>query len=112
MNSTYSRVWVILAITVFVIGRVWFFRKSKKNQPSFKTPFKCPSCGSEKVDVQSSSFCSDQDAGGKPGSGFVICEYGVCKRCGGHCARYDADKPYIPTDKEWRQYFDSNELAH
>lgn len=77
-------------------------------------PFRCPHCKSEQIDVLYSGLWDGLDANGNSVGG--IKEYGLCKACGGRCARLDAGsasnrESRIPTEEEWDNFVGSLERA-
>ena len=88
----------VLWIVVLTILRE---RKLAKLPPP--PAFRCPSCGSEQIDVLSSGLWDGRDAQGRSTSGGF--EYGLCKHCGSRCARFVDDQPFIPTDEQWQSHF-------
>lgn len=65
-------------------------------KPKPGPPFRCPGCGSERIELLTSGLW-DGD-GGTYGS----FESGLCKQCGGRCARYNEDASFVPTDEDWK----------
>jgi hypothetical protein len=101
---------VVLGLFVGVI--VWAFIKWRRFDKLLRDSpprpiLKCLSCKSDQIDVKLSGLWEGEDASGNHIHG--INEYGVCKQCGSHCARYEDDKPYIPTDAEWQSMIGPSE---
>lgn len=93
---------VVLFAALFCV--VFFRARRLAKQPPPPKP-KCPSCGSEQIDVATSGFWEGINTGG----GF---QYGTCRVCGTRCehrsAWDDESKQVcytdrIATDEQWRQ---------
>ena len=59
----------------------------------------CPKCGSIEIDVLHQGLWHGRARAGKLNGGSF--EYGVCRRCGTHCARWTDAPAYVPPDDEW-----------
>ncbi len=99
---------VAFALMLWVI--VWFTRiqrtlSNRRLRPSFI----CPSCSSEQIDVLSSGLWDGEDQAGRGACG--IFEYGICKQCGGRCARFHDDQSFVPTEEQWQSHFGPIEIV-
>jgi hypothetical protein len=92
----------VLGLVVFVFVLAYVRSRRLDNLPP-RPALRCPSCKSEQIDIRTSGLWDGEDASGSATHG--IFDYGVCKQCGNRCARYEDDKPYIPTEEEWQRHF-------
>ena len=84
-----------------VVATILRERRFAKLPP--RPAFRCPSCGREQIDVLSDGLWDGYDPQGRAAAG--IFEYGLCKQCGGRCARFRDDQPFVPTDAQWQSHF-------
>src|SRR6266496_3605001 len=86
---------VFLALILWaVVATILRERRFAKLPP--RPAFRCPSCSSEQIDVLSDGLWDGYDPQRRATAG--IFEYGLCKQCGGRCARFRDDQPFVPTD--------------
>lgn len=81
----------------------------RKTPPKPRLAFRCPSCRSEQIDVRTEGLWDGHDEQGRPIHGSF--EYGLCKQCGGRCARYEDDQPFVPSDEQWQSHLNPERYA-
>jgi len=95
---------VVLCLIAVGVAYVRARRLAKAPPPP---PARCPSCGSEQIDIFESGFWDGINTGG----GFQV---GTCQRCGTHCEHRSAWNPEnqqvsytdrLVTEDEWQEYY-------
>ena len=100
------------AAVVFFSGVVLiaFVRSRRLGKAPPPPPFKCASCGSERIDVVSSGLWDGEDSAGRGTGGTRA--VGMCKNCGVHCehvSMWDNDEKEnryecrVLTDEQWQR---------
>ena len=93
---------VLLGLLLWlIVATIMWERKLARLPPV--PPLECPQCKSREIDVLYSGLWDGMDENGGRTGGMN--EYGVCKKCGGRCARVHGhavgDRTYIPGEEEW-----------
>ena len=55
------------------------------------------------MDILSSGLWDGEDKAGRAICGTF--EFGICKQCGGRCAKWEDGHSFVPTDEEWQRHF-------